>query len=84
LRAALSSKKLSLAPQGRIEKLLHDLDQKQTAISAEYVLHVRAIQALERIGTKRARQLLENLAQGAKMSPRTRAAVEAPGRIEVH
>jgi WD40 repeat protein len=29
-------------------------DEKQTALSAEEVLHVRAVQALERIGTKRA------------------------------
>src|SRR5262249_19951658 len=50
---------------------------KQTALSAEDLLHVRAIQALERMGTKRAWQLLHTLAQGAEKSPRTRAAVEA-------
>ncbi len=77
LRATLSAKKLTLASQGRIEKLLLDLDDRQPAISAEDVLHVRAVQGLERIGTKRARQVLENLAQGAEMSPRTRAALDA-------
>ncbi len=55
--------------------------QRLTAISAEDVLHIRAIQALERMGTKRARQLLENLARGAEMSPRTRTAVEALSRL---
>jgi hypothetical protein len=84
LRAALSSKKLPLASQGRIERLLHDLDEKQAAISVEDLLHVRAIQALERIGTKRARQLLANLAQGAEASPRTQSALAALWRMEVH
>ncbi len=49
-------------------------------ISAEDVLHLRAVQALERIGTERARRLLEGLARGAETSPRTRAAAEALGR----
>jgi WD domain, G-beta repeat len=84
LRAALSSEKVALKVKERIEKLLRDLDEKQTDISAEDVLHVRAIQALERIGTKRARLLLENLAQGTELSPRTRAAVEALRRMEAH
>ncbi len=65
LRAALSSDKTALQSKERLDKLLRDLEQNQPAISTEDVLHVRAIQALERIGTKRARQLLENIAQGA-------------------
>ncbi len=84
LRDALSSTKVALKSKGQIEKLLQDLSENQTAISAEDVLHVRAVQALERMGTKRARQLLENLAQGAETSPRTRAAVEALRRMEAH
>jgi hypothetical protein len=84
LRAALDAKKVRLESQRRIEKLLHDLDDKQTALSPQDVFHVRAIQALERIGTKRARQILEHLAQGAEPSPRTRAAAEALGRMEAH
>jgi hypothetical protein len=80
LRAALSSKRVPLGSQRRIENLLLDLEEKDTAISGEDVLHVRAIQALERIGTERARRLLRNLAQGAETSPRTRAAAEALGR----
>lgn len=51
-------------------------------LDAEELLHLRAIQALERIGTKRSRQLLEKLAQGAETSPRTRTANEALKRIE--
>lgn len=82
LRSALSSEKVPLESQTRIKKLLHDLGEKQPALSAEDVLHVRAIQALERMDTKRARRLLANLAQGAEMSPRTRAAVAALGRRE--
>jgi hypothetical protein len=81
LRAALSSEKPPPESQRSIEKLLHDLDANQPALSAEDVLHVRAVQALERIGTKKARQLLEKLARGAKMSLRTRAATEALGRM---
>ena len=65
LRAALSSEK-ALGSQRRIEKLLRELDEKQPAMTAEDVLHIRAIQALERIGTNRARQLLANLAQGRR------------------
>jgi WD40 repeat protein len=70
-----------------LEHRLHSApkpDAKEAAISAEEVLHIRAIQALERIGTKRARQLLEKIAQGAETSPRTRAAVEALGRLDIH
>jgi WD40 repeat protein len=81
LRATLASTKAPLKSKGRIEKLLRDLDESQTALSAEDVLHLRAVQALEGIGTRRARRLLENLARGAEMSPRTRAAVEALGRM---
>ena len=84
LQAAISSEKVPQAAQRRVEKLLHDLDDNQTAISAEDVFHMRSVQALERIGTKPARQLLEKLAQGAEMSPRTRAAVEALRRMEAH
>lgn len=84
LRATLLSGKVALGSQRRIEKLLHDLEEKQTVLSAEDVLHIRAIQVLERIGTKQARQLLENLSQGAELSPRTRAAVAALRRLKVH
>jgi WD40 repeat protein len=60
-----------------------DAEEKQPIISPDDILHLRAIQALERIGTKRAGQLLQNLAQGAELSPRTRAAVDALRRMEV-
>ncbi len=60
------------------------MGKKQTALCAEDVLHDRAIQALERRGTKRAYRLLAKLAQGAEMSPRTRAAVEALECSETH
>src|SRR5262249_25967593 len=81
LRAALASGKVAPDSRKRIEKFLHDLDETELAISAEDVLHVRAVQALERIGTNRARQMLGQLARGAETSPRTRAAVEALGRL---
>jgi WD40 repeat protein len=55
--------------------------EKMPSLSAEDVLHLRAIQALERIGTKQARQLLETVRQGAELSPRTRAAREALRRM---
>lgn len=72
-----------------LERRLHaapriDPDEKPAAISAQEVFHVRAVQVLERIATKPARQLLEKLAQGAEASPPTRAAVEALRRMEAH
>jgi WD40 repeat protein len=71
-----------LRPAPKVDRK-KEQDEKLPAISAEDILHIRAIQALERIGTKQARQLLEKLAQGAEISPRTRAASEALRRMEV-
>ncbi|HYV38592.1 MAG TPA: WD40 repeat domain-containing protein [Gemmataceae bacterium] len=82
LQAALASGKVSPKSKAPIEKLLQNLAEKQPTLSAADIFHVRVIQALERTGTKQARQLLENLAQGAEMSPRTRAAIEALGRMK--
>jgi WD40 repeat protein len=81
LRAALSSEKVPAGAKKRIDPLLRELDGKLTVLSAEDVFHLRAIQALERIGTKRARELLATLGQGAEASPRTRAAAEALARL---
>jgi hypothetical protein len=55
--------------------------KKQAALSAEELLHLRAIQVLERVNSARARQLLEGLAEGAEASERTRAAAEALRRM---
>ena len=82
LRAALSSDKVPVGAKRQIESLLQDMDEKPTAVSPEDFLHIRGIQALERIGTERARKVLKSIAQGEEMSPRTRAAVEALRRTE--
>jgi hypothetical protein len=51
-------------------------------LSSQDVLHIRAIQALERIDMDRARKLLEKLAKGEEKNPRTRAAIEALRRMD--
>ena len=81
LRAALASEQVPEGAQKRIEQLLQALDEKRGAGSAEDVFHIRAVQALERIGTKPARQILATIARGAELSPRTRAAAEALARL---
>jgi WD40 repeat protein len=81
LRVTLSSDALPAGSKKQIEQLLQNLDEKPALSGAEDVLHIRAIQVLERIGTKRAKRLLEAIARGAESSPRTRAAVEALARL---
>src|ERR1043166_6897815 len=77
LRAALAAKEVPLRSKERITDLLRVLDDKRFSLTGEDKLHLRAIQALERIGTKQARQLLEQVAQGPETSARTRAAANA-------
>ena len=74
--------RLQAAQASKAKKPSQEANEREAALSAEEVLHLRAVQALERIGTKRARQLLQRLAEGAEASPRTRAAVEALRRLE--
>src|SRR5262249_49482849 len=81
LRAA-RAKVTSREARARIERLLEALRQEPEKLSPEELAHVRAIQVLERIGTKEARELLKRLAEGAAGSPRTRDAREALQRLE--
>jgi RNA polymerase sigma factor (sigma-70 family) len=69
----------SLEVRRRVEKLLSTL---HTAPSAAVVRTLRAIQALERIGTPDARQVLKGLAAGAPAARETREAQGALERLE--
>ncbi|MFL5242362.1 MAG: WD40 repeat domain-containing protein [Gemmataceae bacterium] len=62
----------------RLENLLRDLEPKQERLS---IIHSRANQVLERIGTKEAQELLKNLAEGADFAPHLTDAREVLERM---
>jgi len=77
LRQALQDK-LSLESRRRIEQLLEQLDP---ARSRSRLRALRAIEALEYIGTPEAKQLLTELARGAKYARQTEEAQAAQQRL---
>jgi hypothetical protein len=78
LRAALKEK-LPLEAKRRIELLLGELEARP--LSMEELRQVRAITALEWIGTPEARQLLKTLAAGWSESVQTREAAASLRRL---
>jgi RNA polymerase sigma factor (sigma-70 family) len=75
LRQALEGKP-SLEARKRVEALLDGL-ASQTEMTPDALRQLRAIQALEQIGSPEARQILASLAQGAPAAPATRDAAAA-------
>jgi hypothetical protein len=73
----------ALEKRRRLESLL-DVLNPSAALTGEALRGVRAVQALERIGTVEAREVLQRLAQGTDSTRLTRAAKEALGRIQTH
>jgi RNA polymerase sigma factor (sigma-70 family) len=69
---------LDLETRRRIEQLLAQLDR----LSPENLRAVRAVEALERMGTRQAHDLLRKLAQGAPIARLTRDAAEASQRLD--
>jgi WD40 repeat protein len=80
LRRGLEGKP-ELEMRRRIEELLAALEARTS--SPEELRDLRAVQALERIGTPPAEAALEKLARGADDGPRTRAARGALVRLEL-
>jgi WD40 repeat protein len=78
LEKALAGKP-PLEKQRRLEALLGRLDKGDN--EAALVRELRAVEALERMGTAEARGLLEALAKGEETSPLTRDAGEALARL---
>jgi WD40 repeat protein len=78
LRAALKET-ASIEARRRIESVLEDTGRMLP--SPEAVGHLRAIQALELIGTEEARALLKKLAEGARAAPETQDASAAITRL---
>src|SRR5437763_1530012 len=76
LRQAITSRP-SLEVRRRVEELLARLEGATP--SAEGVRTLRAVEALEHIGTREARQVLETLAKGA---PETRLTREVKAALE--
>jgi len=79
LRQALASRP-SLEVRKRAEELLKKLERPIT--SPETLRNLRAIEALEHIGIKEAKALLQELAQGAPAALETQAAKETLHRLE--
>ena len=79
LREALGRKELTLEARQRTEKLLKNLRGPVT--SPERLRVIRAVEAVEYIGTPAARKLLEQLAQGAAEARVTVEAQEALRRL---
>jgi len=79
LRKALEGEP-ALDTKKRIEKLLEKLTAGQ-APSGKMLRTLRAVEALERIDTDEARQLLQTLAKGAAEARLTRDAKEALDRL---
>jgi hypothetical protein len=76
LRAALATK-ISLEQRNRIEKLL----AAPIASQPEALRFLRAVQALEAIGSPAARTLLEDLVKGDPAAPETKTATAALSRL---
>jgi hypothetical protein len=79
-RKALAARP-ALEMSRRLQELLDDVGQQQWRPSAEDLRQLRAIEALERIGTPEARRLLETLASGANGARQTREARAALQRL---
>jgi hypothetical protein len=79
LRKALEGEP-SAEVRRQVTRLLEQLSAHPPA--PEVVRSIRAIEALERIGTPEARKLLEELAKGAPEAWRTREAGEAVARLK--
>lgn len=73
-----------LSPEVRrsVERLLRDLDQPPQRTPPEELRRVRAIQALETIGTPEARAVLQTLAGGSQLARQTLDATAALRRLE--
>lgn len=72
--------KPSLELKRRAQSILDSIYHGQP--SAEALLHLRAIEVLERIGTKPVQIVLETIAQGNSLSQRTKAARAALERLQ--
>ena len=70
--------KVSIETRRRLEQILQKASQVPTA---EEQRHLRAVQALELIGTAEARAVLQALAQGAPGARQTREARESLDRL---
>jgi hypothetical protein len=68
--------------RNRIVELLRGIEEKRPKHPLEELAHLRAIQALERIGTAEARRVLRHLADGTAYAQRTLHAREALQRLE--
>jgi len=80
LREALKAKP-SLERERRIDALLSELDSSAPQ-SGEALRALRAVQALERIGTFQAQQILEGLSNGVESARLTQAVKEALARLK--
>jgi RNA polymerase sigma factor (sigma-70 family) len=76
LRAALKAKP-SLEQKRRIEAILATLAEVPQPLSAEELRQLRALIVLERIGTREARRVLEDMAKGSESARLTRQALAA-------
>jgi WD40 repeat protein len=74
--------KPKLEQRRRAEDLLAKLEAQRLAPSGARLRQLRAIEALERIGTLEARQLLQSLASGASVSRLTHEAQASLSRLE--
>lgn len=79
-RKALASHP-TLETSRRLRALVDEVSQRQWRPSAETLRQLRAIEALERIGTSEARALLQSLADGAAGARQTREARAALQRL---
>jgi RNA polymerase sigma factor (sigma-70 family) len=80
LRQALENKP-SLEVRTRLQRLLERADR--LPLSSEVLRQLRALQVLERIASKEARQLLAELARGAAHAPQTQQARAALERLSL-
>jgi hypothetical protein len=71
---------ISLEAKRRIEQLLVKLERQN--LSSSQLQQLRAVEVLEQIGSSPARQLLQELAQGAPAVRLTRHAADALSRLE--
>jgi RNA polymerase sigma factor (sigma-70 family) len=81
LRQALE-KAASVEVRRRLEELLAAVAEQEKCPSGEVLRGLRAVEALEQIGTREAQQVLQTLTAGAPASPLTREAHVALDRLE--
>ena len=77
------AEKITLEMRKRIDLLLEQMDAL-TPLSGEELRRVRAVEALEQIGTREARQILRRLAEGAECARQTREAKATLQRLARH